>query len=102
MAFAAKVALTGLQVIAVVNWPLLDSDATGVSPVTGAVIVTLAVEITLREVTESLVALPETYPSRVAVMVTVEAVPPARPVTVTKPLPLIETDPDCEFVPLQL
>ena len=41
----AKVVGDPLQEIAVVYWPLLESDATGVSPVTGAVIVTLAVEI---------------------------------------------------------
>jgi hypothetical protein len=97
----AKVTGDPLQEIAVVYWPLLESDVTGVAPVTGAVIVTLAVEIAVREVTESLVALPETYPSRVVVMVTVEAVSPARSVTVIKPLSLMKTLPDSELVPLQ-
>jgi hypothetical protein len=80
---------------------LLESDATGVSPVTGAVMATFAVEIAVKVLTESLVALPEVYPVRVVVMVTVEEIPLPRPVTVIKPLPLIETDPDCELVPLQ-
>ena len=36
---------------------------------------------------------------RVVVIVTVDEVPGFRPVTVTKPDPLIETDPPAEFVP---
>ena len=40
MVLLAKVVGDPLQEIAVVYWPLLASDTTGVAPVTGAVIVT--------------------------------------------------------------
>ena len=45
------------------------------------------------------VAVPVTYPVRVAVIVAVELVPAATPVIVTKPLPLIATEPDDVAVP---
>ena len=44
-------------------------------------------------------AVPPTYPVRVVVIVAVELVPGATPVTVTKPEPLIATDPDAVAVP---
>ena len=42
---------------------------------------------------------PLTYPVLVVVIVAVELVPAATPVTVTKPLPLIATEPDAVAVP---
>ena len=42
---------------------------------------------------------PPVYPVRVVVIVAVELVPAATPVTVTKPEPLITTDPDAVAVP---
>ena len=42
---------------------------------------------------------PPVYPVRVVVIVAVELVPAATPVTVTKPEPLIATDPDAVAVP---
>ena len=42
---------------------------------------------------------PSTYPVLVVVIVAVELVPAATPVTVTKPLPLIATVPDAVAVP---
>ena len=42
---------------------------------------------------------PPTYPVLVVVIVAVELVPAATPVTVTKPLPLISTVPDPVAVP---
>ena len=42
---------------------------------------------------------PPVYPVRVVVIVAVELVPGATPVTVTKPEPLIATDPDAVDVP---
>ena len=44
-------------------------------------------------------AVPPVYPVRVVVIVAVELVPAATPVTVTKPEPLIATDPDAVAVP---
>ena len=44
-------------------------------------------------------AVPPVYPVRVVVIVAVELVPGATPVTVTKPEPLIATDPDAVAVP---
>jgi hypothetical protein len=38
-------------------------------------------------------AVPPAYPVRVVVIVAVELVPAATPVTVTKPVPLIDTEP---------
>ena len=45
------------------------------------------------------VAVPPVYPVRVVVIVAVELVPGATPVTVTKPEPLIATVPDAVAVP---
>ena len=45
------------------------------------------------------VAEPPTYPVRVVVIVAVELVPAATPVTVTRPVPLIATVPDAVAVP---
>ena len=45
------------------------------------------------------VAVPPAYPVRVVVIVAVELVPAATPVTVTKPVPLIVTAPDSVAVP---
>ena len=45
------------------------------------------------------VFVPPAYPVRVVVIVAVELVPGATPVTVTKPLPLITTVPDAVAVP---
>ena len=42
---------------------------------------------------------PPVYPVRVVVIVAVELVPGATPVTVTKPEPLIATEPDAVAVP---
>ena len=42
---------------------------------------------------------PPTYPVLVVVIVAVELVPGATPVTVTKPVPLIDTEPDAVAVP---
>ena len=44
-------------------------------------------------------AVPPTYPVRVVVIVAVELVAAATPVTVTKPLPLTATEPDAVAVP---
>ena len=44
-------------------------------------------------------AVPPAYPIRVVVIVAVELVPGATPVTVTKPEPLIATVPDAVAVP---
>ncbi len=44
-------------------------------------------------------AVPPVYPVRVVVIVAVELVPGATPVTVTKPEPLIATEPDAVAVP---
>ena len=44
-------------------------------------------------------AVPPAYPVRVVVIVAVELVPGATPVTVTKPEPLIATEPDAVAVP---
>ncbi len=44
-------------------------------------------------------AVPPTYPVLVVVIVAVELVPSATPVTVTKPVPLIATEPDAVAVP---
>ncbi len=44
-------------------------------------------------------AVPPVYPVLVVVIVTVELVPGATPVTVTKPEPLIATEPDAVAVP---
>ncbi len=43
---------------------------------------------------------PPTYPVLVVVIVAVELVPAATPVTVTKPVPLIATVPDAVAVPV--
>ena len=48
------------------------------------------------------VAEPSVYPVLVVVIVAVEEVPAATPVTVTKPDPLIETVPDAVAVPAQV
>ena len=45
---------------------------------------------------------PPVYPVRVVVIVAVELVPGATPVTVTKPLPLMPTVPDAVAVPAQV
>ena len=45
------------------------------------------------------VAVPPAYPVRVVVIVAVELVPAATPVTVTRPVPLIATVPDAVAVP---
>ena len=45
------------------------------------------------------VAVPPAYPVRVVVIVAVELVPAATPVTVTRPVPLIATVPDAVTVP---
>ena len=42
---------------------------------------------------------PPVYPVRVVVIVAVELVPAATPVTVTKPVPLITTEPDAVAKP---
>jgi hypothetical protein len=47
-------------------------------------------------------AVPPVYPVRVVVIVAVELVPGATLVTVTKPEPLIATDPDAVAVPAQV
>jgi len=44
-------------------------------------------------------AVPPVYPVRVVVIVAVELVPVATPVTVTKPEPLTTTEPDAVAVP---
>ena len=44
-------------------------------------------------------AVPPVYPVRVVVIVALELVPGATPVTVTKPEPLIATEPDAVAVP---
>ena len=44
-------------------------------------------------------AVPPVYPVRVVVIVAVELVPAATPVTVTKPVPLTTTEPDAVAVP---
>ena len=44
-------------------------------------------------------AVPPAYPVRVVVIVAVELVPAATLVTVTKPVPLIATEPDAVAVP---
>ena len=48
------------------------------------------------------VAVPPVYPALVVVIVAVELVPGATPVTVTKPEPLIATVPDAVAVPAQV
>ena len=45
-------------------------------------------------------AVPPTYPVLVVVIVAVELVPAATPVTVTKPVPLTDTEPDAVAVPV--
>ena len=45
------------------------------------------------------VAEPLTYPALVVVIVAVELVPAATPVTVTKPVPSIATEPDAVAIP---
>ena len=45
---------------------------------------------------------PLAYPVRVVVIVAVELVPGATPVTVTKPVPLIATEPDAVAVPVHV
>ena len=47
-------------------------------------------------------AVPPTYPVRVVVIVAVELVLAATPVTVTKPEPLTTTEPDAVAVPAQV
>ena len=44
-------------------------------------------------------AVPPTYPVLVVVIVAVELVPAATPVTVTRPVPLMATEPDAVAVP---
>ena len=44
-------------------------------------------------------AVPPVYPVRVVVIVAVELVPEATPVTVTRPVPLTTTEPDAVAVP---
>ena len=44
-------------------------------------------------------AVPPTYPVLVVVIVAVELVPAATPLTVTRPVPLIATEPDAVAVP---
>ena len=45
---------------------------------------------------------PPVYPVRVVVIVAVELVPAATPVTVTRPVPLTTTEPDAVAVPAQV
>jgi len=45
---------------------------------------------------------PPTYPVLVVVIVAVELVPAATPVTVTRPVPLIDTEPDAVAVPVHV
>ena len=45
---------------------------------------------------------PPTYPALVVVIVAIELVPGATPVTVTKPVPLIATVPDAVAVPVHV
>ena len=47
-------------------------------------------------------AVPPTYPVLVVVIVAVELVPAATPVTVTRPVPLIDTEPDAVAVPVHV
>jgi len=47
-------------------------------------------------------AVPPVYPVRVVVIVAVELVPGATLVTVTKPVPLMATEPDAVAVPAQV
>ena len=47
-------------------------------------------------------AVPPVYPVLVVVIVAVELVPGATPVTVTKPEPLMATEPDAVAVPAQV
>ena len=49
-----------------------------------------------------MLALPPVYPVLVVVIVAVDDVPGATPVTVTKPVPLIATDPDAVALPAQV
>ena len=51
---------------------------------------------------EALVAEPDAKPVREVVIVTVLAVPAARPLTVIKPVPEIPTPPAALFVPVQV
>ena len=64
----------------------------------GVWVPTVGVNAAAREVAV-IGAEPPTYPVRVVVMVAVELVPGATPVTVTKPEPLIATEPDAVAVP---
>ena len=47
-------------------------------------------------------AVPPTYPVLVVVIVAVELVPAATPLTVTRPVPLIATEPDAIAVPVHV
>ena len=77
---------------------------TTVKPVAVAVVVpNVGVNAAFSEVTEDVVSEPLSYPVRVVVIVAVELVPGATPVTVAKPVPLpvsvIPTEPDAVAVP---
>ena len=73
---------------------------TTVKPSAVAVVVpNVGVNAAFSEVTEDVVSEPLSYPVRVVVIVAVELVPGATPVTVTKPEPLIATEPDVTELP---
>ena len=73
---------------------------TTVKPSAVAVMVpNVGVNAAFIEVTEDVVAEPLSYPYRVVVIVAVELVPGATPVTVTKPVLSIATEPDAVAVP---
>jgi len=77
---------------------------TTVKPVAVAVVVpNVGVNAAFSEVTEDVVSEPLSYPVRVVVIVAVELVPGATPVTVAKPVPLpvsaTPTVPDAVAVP---
>ena len=65
----------------------------------GVVAPNVGVNATARDVAVT-GAVPPTYPVLVVVIVTVELVPAATPVTVTKPVPLTTTEPDAVAVPV--
>ena len=72
---------------------------TTVKPSAVAVVLpNVGVNAVFREVSATS-AVPPVYPVRVVVIVAVELVPGATPVTVTKPEPLMATEPDAVAVP---
>ena len=64
----------------------------------GVVLPNVGVNATARDVAVTVFE-PPVYPVRVVVIVAIELVPAATPVTVTKPVPLIATEPDAVAVP---